>query len=51
MPTSKSIIPARVNPDLEKERRSASFNVEEFQCWWYGGAEKLKEKREIGKSS
>ncbi|XP_018789528.1 PREDICTED: probable peroxisomal acyl-coenzyme A oxidase 1 [Bactrocera latifrons] len=47
MPTSKSLIPARVNPDLEKERRSPSFSVEEFQHWWYGGADKLKDKREI----
>uniref|UniRef100_A0A0A1WQ23 Acyl-coenzyme A oxidase n=1 Tax=Zeugodacus cucurbitae TaxID=28588 RepID=A0A0A1WQ23_ZEUCU len=47
MPTSKSIIPTRINPDIEKERRTASFSIEEFQCWWYGGADKLKEKREI----
>ncbi|XP_036331678.1 probable peroxisomal acyl-coenzyme A oxidase 1 [Rhagoletis pomonella] len=47
MPTETSLIPARVNPDLEKERRSASFKIEEFQCWWYGGADKLKDKREI----
>ncbi|XP_067631927.1 acyl-coenzyme A oxidase 1 [Eurosta solidaginis] len=47
MPEQKSLIPARVNPDLEKERKAASFQVEEFQCWWHGGADKLKERREI----
>lgn len=51
MPMSKSLIPARVNPDLEKERKSPSFSVEEFQCWWHDGADKLKDKREIGKST
>ncbi|XP_053963764.1 probable peroxisomal acyl-coenzyme A oxidase 1 [Anastrepha ludens] len=48
MPVPNDIlIPAHVNPDLEKERRAASFSIFEFQCWWQGGAEKLKEKREI----
>ncbi|CAD7014203.1 unnamed protein product [Ceratitis capitata] len=47
MPASTSLIPTRVNPDLEKERRAATFSVEEFQCWWHGGADKLNEKREI----
>uniref|UniRef100_W8AQW7 Acyl-coenzyme A oxidase n=2 Tax=Ceratitis capitata TaxID=7213 RepID=W8AQW7_CERCA len=47
MPATTSLIPTRVNPDLEKERRAATFSVEEFQCWWHGGADKLNEKREI----
>ncbi|XP_037948738.1 probable peroxisomal acyl-coenzyme A oxidase 1 [Teleopsis dalmanni] len=47
MPEKKSIIPSRVNPDLQKERDSTSFSIQEFQEWWAGGAEKLREKREI----
>ncbi|XP_037953027.1 probable peroxisomal acyl-coenzyme A oxidase 1 [Teleopsis dalmanni] len=45
--SEKSLIPSTVNPDLQKERNSASFNVEEFATWWHGGAEKLKFKREL----
>lgn len=39
-------IPNTVNPDLENERKKVTFNVEEFSEWWYGGKEKLKERRE-----
>ena len=42
-------IPASVNPDLQKERCGTSFNIQEFQEWWHGGPEKLKQKREDGK--
>lgn len=45
--SSKSIIPSTVNPDLQKERDSASFNSEEFAAWWAGGADELKFKRSI----
>lgn len=38
-----------INPDLLKERKRATFNVEEFTVWWSGGEEKLKERRERGK--
>lgn len=38
----------KINPDIAKERLAASFDVEEFAVWWHGGADKLKEKREIG---
>lgn len=40
---------SKVNPDLVKERRGASFNVEEFAVWWHGGADNLNEKRRVGK--
>ena len=39
----------KVNPDLDKERKSCSFNVDELAIWWNGGELKLKEKRERGK--
>jgi len=44
----KNLIPSTVNPDLQKERAAAEFNVEEFSAWWHGGQDKLKKKREIG---
>lgn len=47
--SSGSIIPKTVNPDLQKERQNASFNVEDFALWWHGGPEKLKIKRHMGK--
>lgn len=47
--SSGSIIPNTVNPDLQKERQNASFNVEDFALWWHGGPEKLKIKRYMGK--
>ncbi|XP_055916133.1 probable peroxisomal acyl-coenzyme A oxidase 1 [Eupeodes corollae] len=43
MPTKST----KVNPDLVKERQAATFNVEEFASWLYGGEQKLKVKREI----
>lgn len=49
MANSSSIIPKTVNPDLQKERQNASFNVEDFALWWHGGPEKLKIKRHMGK--
>jgi len=44
----KNLIPNTVNPDLQKERTGAEFNVEEFSAWWHGGQDKLKTKREMG---
>lgn len=44
----KNLIPQTVNPDLQKERAGAEFQVEEFAAWWQGGQDKLKTKREIG---
>ena len=46
--SQKSIIPTTVNPDLIKERKAASFDVEEFASWWHG-AEELTFKRDLGK--
>lgn len=37
------------NRDLQNERNNTSFVVEEFAKWWYGGEEKLKFKRFLGK--
>lgn len=45
----KNLIPKTVNPDLQKERLAAEFDVEEFAAWWQGGEQKLKTKREVGK--
>lgn len=45
----KNLIPKTVNPDLQKERAAAQFDVEEFAAWWLGGEQKLKTKRQIGK--
>ncbi|XP_063700828.1 probable peroxisomal acyl-coenzyme A oxidase 1 [Culicoides brevitarsis] len=36
----------KVNPDIAKERKKCTFDVEEMACWWNNGAQKLKEKRE-----
>lgn len=38
-----------VNPDLQKERNSATFNSEEFTIWWLGGEKKCAEKRALEK--
>lgn len=37
------------NVDLERERAQCSFDIEDFARWWYGGAEELRVKRQIGK--
>lgn len=41
---------SKVNPDLKEERDKITFNVEEFTNWYYGGAEKVKEKRFFGEN-
>lgn len=54
MPSETSVTskkPAKINPDLEKERKTCSFNVDELAVWWNGGELKLREKRERGKLS
>ncbi|ALC41620.1 Acox57D-d [Drosophila busckii] len=43
----KNLIPRTVNPDIQKERSAASFDVQEFAAWWQGGLAKLNTKREI----
>lgn len=45
MPTTKKTI----NPDLEKERRKCTFDVEELARYWIGDSSKLEEKRARGK--
>ncbi|XP_067631928.1 acyl-coenzyme A oxidase 1-like [Eurosta solidaginis] len=39
------LIPKRINSDLEKERKNATFDVEEFSNWIYGDANLLQLKR------
>ncbi|KAH8389956.1 hypothetical protein KR200_004726 [Drosophila serrata] len=46
----KNLIPETVNPDLQKERTGAEFQVEEFAAWWQGGQDKLNTKRQIEKA-
>lgn len=41
MPATKKTI----NPDLERERRQCSFDIEELARYWYGDQSKLEEKR------
>lgn len=43
-----SIVPTTPNPDIVKERQNATCSSEELAQWFHGGAEKLKNKREIG---
>lgn len=38
---------ANINPDIQKERATATFNVEDFKIWWAGGRKKLAEKRHL----
>lgn len=40
----------KVNPDLVEERAKVSFAPEEFTNVYYGGAEKVAEKRFLGKA-
>jgi len=42
-------MPAKpVNPDLQKERSTATFNPREFSVLWAGGEERFKEKKALG---
>ncbi|XP_030380571.1 probable peroxisomal acyl-coenzyme A oxidase 1 [Scaptodrosophila lebanonensis] len=43
----KSVVPKTINPDLQKERKAATFDVEEFATWWHDGEAKLRAKREV----
>lgn len=42
-------ISTKINPDLQEERDKIPFDVEEFTTWYYGGADKVEEKRSLGK--
>ncbi|XP_037035975.1 probable peroxisomal acyl-coenzyme A oxidase 1 [Bradysia coprophila] len=35
-----------INPDLNNERKKCVFEAEEMARWWYGGEQKLAEKRQ-----
>lgn len=37
-----------INLDLINERKRCTFDVEEMSRWWYGGEQKLMEKRQRG---
>lgn len=39
----------KINPDLEDERNKIDFEIEEFTNWYYKGADKVEEKRFLGK--
>ena len=41
--------PKKVNKDLQEERDKVNFNIEEFTNWFYGGEDKVKEKRYFGR--
>lgn len=40
--------PKKVSKDLQEERNKVNFNVKEFTNWFYGGEDKVKEKRDFG---
>lgn len=46
---NKITIPKTINPDIDIERKNASFNTEEFASWFHGGKKILQMKRLIGK--
>ena len=43
--------PTKVNPDLAKERKKASFNLTELTYLLYGGKHKTERKRFLGNFS
>lgn len=40
---------SKINPDLQEARDKVTFKLEEFTNWYYGGVDKVKEKRFLGK--
>ncbi|CRK95525.1 CLUMA_CG008994, isoform A [Clunio marinus] len=36
---------SKINKDIKEEREKVKFNIEEFTNWYYGGADKVEEKR------
>ena len=38
----------KVNPDIAIERKNCSFDSNEFALWYFGGKERLEEKRYVG---
>lgn len=43
------MIVSKINPDLQKERNSATFNNHEFTLWWCGGQKKYDATKAFGK--
>lgn len=41
-------VKGKVNEDLQLERKKCSFQGEEFTNWFYGGPQKVAERRWIG---
>lgn len=39
----------KINPDLQKERNTATFVPEEFTVWWKGGQKKYEQILALGK--
>lgn len=44
-------VSSKINPDIKEERDKVAFNVNEFTNWYHGGADKVEEKRFLGKIS
>lgn len=47
----KTATVTKINPDLIEERSKVEFNVEEFTNFFYGGEDKVQEKRFLGEIS
>lgn len=47
MPASDAV-KTTINPDLENERRTCTFDVEELARYWIGDQNKLDDKRARG---
>lgn len=39
---------SKIHPDLQEARDKVTFKLEEFTNWFYGGVDKVKEKRFLG---
>jgi hypothetical protein len=40
---------SKMNQDIEDERKKVSFSIEEFTNWYHRGADKVEEKRFLGR--
>lgn len=40
-----------INKDLQEERDKINFNIEEFTNFFYNGADKVSEKRDLGRKN
>lgn len=41
---------SKINPDLQEARDKVSFKVQDFTNWYFGGADKVEEKRFLGET-